>query len=87
MPTDRELMAQASASALIATASADSIEVPDRIERDLMRMAAATGQRIVKISAGMTAEQYHPAGPLPLGVARLDWNLARLTGTLGKRPG
>jgi hypothetical protein len=77
--TESELMAAATAVAMIAAAAAEDLELPDRIAQDLHKMAAATDQRVLKITHGMTAKRYEPAGPLPNGVARYEWQTARLS--------
>ena len=80
------LMAQATAAAMIRTAQADSIDLPQRIAAAVAQMAAETGQRVLKISAGQTPTRYLPDGPLPDGVRQYEWSQARLLGRLPSLP-
>lgn len=84
MTTENTLIAAAAMRAVIESARADGIEVPQRIAADLLRLEAATRQRITKIVAGMTAPTYGPDGPLPNNVRKYEWHTARLTGKLHK---
>lgn len=85
MATESELIAQVTARAIISMARAEAIEVPERIAQALAQMCAETNQRVVKVSAGMTAELIVPDGPLPEGVSRFDWQAWRMFGMRPRR--
>lgn len=85
MSTEKELIATATMRAVLATAQAEGLEVPERIAADIARLEVATDQRVTKITAGATAPKYVPNGPLPRGVAGYQWQTERLTGDLEKR--
>lgn len=81
-------IADATTKALINTLTADGIQVPDRILKDLVELEAATNQRVIKITAGLTSVRYIPDGPFPLGSDndQWRWQSLRLCGDLFTNP-